>query len=86
VDISVDAVKICSDRKLKENENYNILINLPGEREPIYIKDAKSLYTDLPARVKGVKCVFSILAYEPGKNHRSYERIQSYINDITRAE
>jgi hypothetical protein len=86
VDISVDAVKICSDRKLKEDEINDLVIYLPGEREDVFIKSAKTIYSDIPGRIGGTQAIYSILAFDAGKNHRSYERIQSYVNEITRRD
>jgi hypothetical protein len=86
VDISVDAVKICSDRKLKEDEVNDLVIYLPGEREDIFIKSGKTIYTDIPGRIGGTQGIYSIVLFDAGKNHRSYERIQSYVNDITRRD
>jgi len=81
IDISVDAVKICSERRFKEGEVFDLTINLPPDKT-IKIKGAEVTRSNIYSRVHGQPTIFTVLSYGGKENYKAYRAIQNYINHI----
>jgi hypothetical protein len=79
MDISVDALRLCSERRFKEGEEYDLTVFLPPDNT-IHIKKARVSKSNIYSKVRGTPTIFTIMSYDPEGNHSAYRKIQGYVN------
>jgi hypothetical protein len=82
IDISVDALRIFSERKMREGGYHDLKVFLPGEDDPVHLKAASTVYSDIPASIDGIRGVFSVLDYRSGRNSKASLRIKAFIDSV----
>jgi hypothetical protein len=79
MDISVDALRLCSERRFKEGEQFDLTIFLPGA-DTAHISGARVTKSNIYSKVRGQPTIFTIFSYDQSKNSSAYRKIQTYIN------
>jgi hypothetical protein len=79
MDISVDALRLCSERSFKEGEEFDLTVFMPTDGT-IHVKKAKVTKSNIYSKVRGKPTIFTIFSYDQSRNHSAYRKIQTYVN------
>ncbi|MFC2075706.1 hypothetical protein ACFLT7_01360 [candidate division KSB1 bacterium] len=79
MDISVDALRLSSERRFKEGEQFDLTVFLPPA-ETMHISGARVTKSNIYSKVRGRPTIFTIFSYDQSGNNSAYRKIQTYVN------